>query len=165
MAFTLRTVKGSALTHTELDTNFTNPGYGNFGGASGAVAGEIRASSEITAYWSSDARLKENIKEIDNAINIVVTVGGKTFDWTKEHTDKRGGIDGYYVKKSDFGIIAQDIQAVFPLAVNVKDDNTLAVDYPKLVAVAFAAIKEQQSVIESLKNEILEIKTMINARL
>ena len=165
MAFTLRVSGGSTLTWAQLDENFTNPSYGNFGSASGAITGEIRASNEITAYWSSDATLKENIKDIENAVNIVVTVGGKTFDWTQEHTDKRGGVDGYYVKKSDFGIIAQDIQAVFPLAVHVKDDHTLAVDYPKLVAVAFAAIKEQQLVIESLKKEILEIKTLIDSRL
>ena len=157
MAFTLRTVTGVELTYAQLDANFTSPSYGNFGTATGSVTGEIRASADITAYYSSDARLKENIKDIENAIDIVVSVGGKTFDWTKEHCDARNGVDGYYVKKEDFGIIAQDIQAVFPLAVNVRDNGTLAVDYPKMVAIAFAAIKEQQQQIDKLVAQVAQL--------
>ena len=96
-------------------------------------------------------------KDIENAIDIVVSVGGKTFDWTKEHCDARNGVDGYYVKKEDFGVIAQDMQAVFPLAVNVRDNGTLAVDYPKMVAIAFAAIKEQQQQIDKLVAQVAQL--------
>ena len=53
--------------------------------------------------------------------------------------------------KSDFGVIAQDVQEAFPIATRTKPDGTLAVDYEKLVAVAFAAIKELRAEIEELK--------------
>jgi len=154
MAFTLRSTKGGALSHAELDANFTNPSYGQFGDATGTSAGDVRASGNITAYASSDARLKENIKDIENATNIVVGVGGKTFNWTQAHCDANGGADGYYLQKEDFGFIAQDVQSVFPLAVRVKGDGTLAVDYPKLVAVAFAAIKELKAELDEVKKKL-----------
>ena len=47
MAFTLRNTVGRALTYTELDTNFTNPSYANFGTATGASTGQVIASSSI----------------------------------------------------------------------------------------------------------------------
>jgi hypothetical protein len=121
------------------------------GTAGSGTAGEIRATNNVTAFFSSDARLKENVKPIENALGIVTTVGGKTFDWSDAYIAEHGGEDNYFVRKSDFGVIAQDVQAVFPLAVRTRDDGTLAVDYEKLVAVAFAAIKELKAEVDELR--------------
>jgi hypothetical protein len=115
------------------------------------TAGEIRATNNITAYYSSDRRLKENIQDIPAALDKVLAIGGKTFDWTDDFIAKQGGADGYFVQKSDFGVIAQDVQSVFPQAVRTREDGTLAVDYEKLVALAFAAIVELKQEIASLK--------------
>jgi len=121
------------------------------GTAGSGTAGEIRATNNVTAFYSSDARLKENVHPIQNALGIVSSVGGKTFDWTQEYIAEHGGEDGYFIRKSDFGVIAQDVQAVFPVAVRERGDGTLAVDYEKLVAVAFAAIAELRAEVEALK--------------
>jgi hypothetical protein len=121
------------------------------GTAGSGTTGEIRATNNVTAFYSSDARLKENVQPIQNALGIVSAVGGKTFDWTDAYIAEHGGEDGYFVTKSDFGVIAQDVQAVFPLAVRERSDGTLAVDYEKLVAVAFAAIAELKAEVEALK--------------
>jgi hypothetical protein len=121
------------------------------GTAGSGTAGEIRATNNVTAYYSSDARLKENVRPIENALGIVSAVGGKTFDWTDAYIAEHGGEDGYFVQKSDFGVIAQDVEAMFPLAVRTRDDGTLAVDYEKLVAVAFAAIKELKAELDELR--------------
>jgi hypothetical protein len=121
------------------------------GTAASTVNGEIRAVGNITAYYSSDARLKENVHPIQNALGIVSAVGGKTFDWTDAYVAEHGGADGYFVRKSDFGVIAQDVQAVFPVAVRERGDGTLAVDYEKLVAVAFQAIAELRAEVDALR--------------
>lgn len=121
--------------------------------ASGTV-GEIRAANDITGFYTSDAAFKENVHEIEGALNIVSVVGGKTFDWKDEYLANRGGEDGYFVRKNDFGVIAQDVQSVFPLAVRTKPNGTLAVDYEKLCAVAFAAINELKKEIDVLKEQI-----------
>ena len=121
------------------------------GTTASGVSGEIRASNNITAYYSSDISLKENIQDITNAVDIVTSIGGKTFDWKDDVIAARGGADGYYVRKEDFGVIAQDVQSVFPLAVRQREDGILAVDYEKMCALAFAAIKELKAEIDMLK--------------
>ena len=120
--------------------------------------GEIRASNEITAYFSSDRRLKENIKLIENPITILDQIRGVTFDWTDEHLARRGGEDGYFVRKHDIGVIAQEVQAVLPELVGTREDGYLAVKYEKMVALLIEAIKEQQKSIDMLKIELEKIK-------
>jgi hypothetical protein len=112
------------------------------GTAPSGTTGEIRASNNITAFFSSDSKFKENIRPIPDALDKVMAIGGKLFDWTNEYVEANGGEDGYFVRKSDFGVVAQDVQNVFPPGVRTRPDGTLAVDYEKLAALAFAAIIE-----------------------
>lgn len=141
---------GSAATFTSTTQNsqFNSVGVGTAGSG---TAGEIRATNNVTAYYSSDRSLKENIKDIDDALNIVCAIGSKSFDWTDAYIASKGGEDGYFVQKSDFGVIAQDVQAVFPQAVRTREDGTLAVDYEKLSTLAFGAISQLLKRIEALE--------------
>jgi hypothetical protein len=116
------------------------------------VGGELNVMGEVTAYATSDKSFKEKIKDIPDALNTVNKIGGKLFDWKDSYIKKKGGADGFFVQKSDFGVIAQDVKAAFPVATRVREDGTLAVDYEKLVALAFAAIKELKQELDSLKN-------------
>jgi len=127
------------------------------GTAASGTAGEIRATDNVTAFYSSDATLKENVQPIQNALGIVSAVGGKTFDWTDAYIADHGGEDGYFIQKSDFGVIAQDVEEMFPLAVRTRDDGTLAVDYEKLVAVAFAAIAELKAEVDELRQQAVKV--------
>jgi hypothetical protein len=112
------------------------------GTAPSGTTGEIRATNNVTAYYTSDITFKENIRDIPNALDKVNTIGGKLFDWSDKYIEEHGGLDAYFMRKEDFGVVAQDVQQVFPVAVRTKEDGTLAVDYEKLCALAFAAIKE-----------------------
>lgn len=146
------TVSGSPITTSgtisisipQAITTTSSVQFGSFGvgTAASGTSGEIRATNNITAYYSSDANLKENVRDIPNALNTVLAIGGKLFDWKDSYIEQHGGEDGYFVRKSDFGVIAQDVQKVFPIAVRTRDDGTLAVDYEKLCALAFSAIIE-----------------------
>lgn len=127
--------------------------FGGLGVGTAGTAGQIRSTGNITAYFSSDVRLKENVKDIESATDKVVAIGGKTFDWKDEYIVDSGGEDGYFIQKSDFGVIAQDVQKVFPVAVRTREDGTLAVDYEKLVALAFAAIKELSARVKELESK------------
>lgn len=141
------TLAGARLGTTE-NVQFGSLGVGT---AASGTTGEIRATNNITAYYSSDRKFKENIKPIGSALDKVMAIGGKTFDWTDAYIAEHGGADGYFVQKSDFGVIAQDVQAVFPQAVRTRDDGSLAVDYEKLSALAFAAIVELKAEVDALK--------------
>jgi hypothetical protein len=146
-------VSGSAATFTSTAQNsqFNSVGVGTAGST---TAGEIRATNNITAYYSSDKKFKENIQNIPDALSKVDCIGGKLFDWTDEYVSQHGGEDGYFVQKSDFGVIAQDVEQVFPVAIRRKEDGTLAVDYEKLCALAFAAIRELKEEVDVLKGQI-----------
>jgi len=108
----------------------------------GATNGEIRAINEITAYYSSDERLKENITTIENALDKVNAIRGVKFDWKDDHIEKRGGEDGYFVRKHDVGIVAQDVEKVLPEVVAKREDGTLGVKYEKLIGLLVQAINE-----------------------
>jgi hypothetical protein len=146
---------------SNVDTTTRSLGVGT---APSGTVGEIRAIDNITAYYSSDARLKTNVEDIVNAVTTVVSIGGKTFDWTDDYISTHGGEDGYFVQKSDFGVIAQDVEAVFPRAVRTRQDGMLAVDYEKLSALAFAAIKELSSEMQDLRAKIQELESKIAAK-
>jgi hypothetical protein len=128
--------------------NTTSLGVGT---AASGVTGEIRATNNITAYYSSDKSLKENIKRIENAIKKIMSISGVEFDWTQEFIDAHGGEDGYFVRKHDVGVIAQDIEKVLPEVVATKQDGTKAVKYDRIVALLIEAIKDQQEQIDELK--------------
>ena len=108
----------------------------------GATAGELRATNEITAYYTSDERLKENISTIENALDKVNSIRGVEFDWKADHIKSRGGEDGYFVRKHDVGILAQDVKKVCPEVVAEKEDGTLGVKYEKLIGLLVQAINE-----------------------
>jgi hypothetical protein len=131
-----------------------NVQFGSFGvgTAASGTTGEIRATNNITAYFSSDARYKENIRAIPDATEKVLAIGGKLFDWNDAYIQQHGGTDDYFVRKQDFGVIAQDVHAVLPEAVRTRENGMLAVDYEKLCALAFQAIVELKSEIEQLKS-------------
>jgi hypothetical protein len=128
------------------------PQFGSLGVgvAASAVTGEIRGTDNVTAYYVSDIKFKENIKDIPNALETVKSIGGQLFDWKDEYIAERGGEDGYFIRKADFGHIAQKVQEHFPLGVRTKPDGTLAVDYQKMCALAFEAIKELDEKLEIL---------------
>jgi hypothetical protein len=121
------------------------------------VLGEIRATSEITAYYSSDINLKENIRLIADPLKKLEQIRGVYFDWTDEHIKSRGGEDGYFVRKQDVGVIAQEVEAVLPEIVATQDNGTKAVRYEKLVPLLVEAIKEQQQQIAQLQQLVNQL--------
>ena len=148
------TTASTAATNLGLGTS-SSVQHGSFGvgTAASGTTGEIRATNNVTAYYSSDRKFKENVKDIESAAAKAKAIGGKTFDWTDEYIADHGGEDGYFVQKHDFGVIAQDVQAVFPMAVKQREDGSLAVDYQKLSALALAAIAELTARVEALENK------------
>jgi hypothetical protein len=133
---------------TGSNVQFNSIGVGT---AASGTAGEIRATNNVTAYYSSDIKFKENVRDIPNAAATAAAIGGKLFDWKAEYIEEHGGEDGYFVVKADFGVIAQDVLAKFPVAVRTRPDGSLAVDYEKLSALALAANAEHEARIAKLE--------------
>ena len=118
--------------------------------AASGTSGEIRATNEITAYYS-DARLKNFHGTIDNALHKVMALSGYYF--TENEVAKSLG---YTNDKQQVGVSAQEVEAVLPEAVAPApiDEEYLTVKYEKLVPLLIEAIKEQQKKIEELEAKI-----------
>ena len=107
------------------------------------VTGSISSTGDITAYATSDERLKSNIQSIPNAIGKVKEIKGVSFDWN-EKSNKQG---------HDVGVIAQDIEKVLPELVVTRENGFKAVKYDRLVALLIQANKELIDRIEKLENK------------
>lgn len=121
------------------------------------VGGAISAEGDITAFLSSDSRLKENIKPIENSLEKINKLNGVTFDWiklTKEEQDTKF----QYKEGSDIGVIAQEVEEVLPELVTTRKSGYKAVDYQKLTAVLIEAMKEQQVQIDELKSTVNKLQ-------
>jgi hypothetical protein len=107
----------------------------------------ISASGIITATdfnSTSDINLKENIRPIQNPIEKVMQLNGVSFDWKA-------------TQEPSIGVIAQELEEVFPELVKTGENKT--VNYNGLIGVLIEAIKEQQKQIENLKEKIQLLKS------
>jgi hypothetical protein len=135
------------------------------GTAASGTIGEIRATNEITAYYS-DRRLKENVQVIDNALVKVLSLTGITY--TPNAVAESYGYDR---NSKLVGVFADDVESVLPEAVrpapfdidetgNSKSgENYKTVQYEKIVPLLIEAIKEQQKAIDSLRSELEQLKS------
>ena len=107
-------------------------------------SGSVEVSGDVTAFSTSDERLKDNVTPIGSAIDKINQIGGYEFDWnnSSEHSGH------------DVGVIAQEIEKVLPEVVVDRDTGYKAVRYEKIVALLIQAIKEQQLQIDELKSKI-----------
>ncbi len=111
-------------------------------------------SNDVVAYSTSDKRLKENIKPLDNALDKVMQISGVSFDWkelTKEEKKTIHGNEGH-----DVGVIAQEVEEVLPEVVTTRDSGYKAVKYEKLVPLLIESIKELKKEINGLKTKLGE---------
>jgi hypothetical protein len=116
--------------------------------------GEIRAGNDITAYYSSDKRLKTNIQVIENALDKLDLINGITFDWTDDYIDSRGGEDPYFIRRNDVGVLADELEIILPQLVGIRDDGYKAVKYDRITALLIQAIKELRIEVNDLKKQI-----------
>ena len=150
---------------TSFDTDNAAFVIGN-GTASNAVSdafvvrfnGNATLSGDLTI--NSDERLKDNIQPLGSTLNKLHQIEAKTYSLKKdeEHTPK-------------IGVLAQEVQAVFPELVTEGADGILSVNYQGLVPVLINAINEQQlkmseqdakiAALEAQNAEIKELKEMV----
>jgi hypothetical protein len=111
------------------------------------VNGGINATGDVTAFYTSDSRLKTNIENISNALEKTMTLNGVTFNWNTLAEDKD-------LSSREPGVIAQEIQAVLPEAVSLRDNGFLSVRYDKIIPLLIEAIKELGAELKDLKKKI-----------
>jgi hypothetical protein len=136
-------------------------GYFGLGGWSSAAwrwysaaDGTMVASGNIAAY--SDPRLKDDVEEIDGALDIIKSLRGVRFTWN--HRTTLIGRPG----ERDIGILADEVEAVLPEIVGRSipdptndDERWKIVAYDKLTPVLIQAVKELSARIEQLEGRVV----------
>ena len=138
--------KGDYYSNNTYDhTAFSVDSSGSFMfNGTGQITGSLEVKGDVTAFYSSDERLKDNIQPIESPLEKIFKINGVSFDWN-EKSDKKG---------HDVGVIAQEIEKVLPELVVERDSGYKAVRYEKIVALLIEAIKQQQLQIDELKSKV-----------
>lgn len=115
------------------------------------VAGNIKVSGNVIAAaldLNSDARLKTEVKEISYANDALAKVRPVTYYWNVEGKKKGGS------NQLQYGVLAQELEKVFPDMVNTDAKGYKSVNYIELIPVLIKALQEQQKEIEILKQKL-----------
>jgi len=115
----------------------------NIGGDT-AITGALTVTGDITAFYTSDQRFKDNITPIEDPLAKVLSISGNTYTWNAE-----SGKEG-----NDVGVIAQEVLEVLPEAVTTRDNGYLAVDYQRIVPLLVEAIKELSDKVSALEDKL-----------
>ena len=116
-------------------------------GDDATFADDLTVSGDVVI--SSDARLKANIVSLGSTLAKLLLIDGKSYTMKK---------DG----KQKIGVLAQDIQKVFPELVSEDDNQMLAVNYQGLVPVLINALKEQDTKMKEQEKRLEKLEKLIN---
>jgi hypothetical protein len=123
-------------------------------GASGFSAtfsnnGNLTIAGTLTQ--NSDERLKTNILPLQTSLNNLEQLSGYTYNWKDATKDNEPQI----------GLLAQEVQKIYPQLVKQNAVGELSVNYIGLVPVLIESIKEQQRQIEEIKRDNEAMKKML----
>lgn len=158
---------GPSFNTTSADFGYTYPSTpGNWytggpGSPSIPATGNVRLAvdgvTQSLAYYAySDGRFKKNVKTIGGALKLIKSLRGVTYEWINDEKEIRT-----FNNIPQIGFIAQEVEKIIPEAVLKGNDGFLSINYQSLIPVLSEAIKEQQTVIESLKTELDDLKALV----
>jgi len=112
----------------------------------------VNGTAYSTGGWSgSDLRWKKNIVPLNNILSGIQQLIPVSYEWRRDEYSEINFDEGRQI-----GLIAQEVEKIFPELVKTNDNGYKAVSYEKLSVVLLAGIKEQQLQIESQQQQIDE---------
>lgn len=117
------------------------------------------AAKTTGIYWTniSDRRLKKNIKPLEGALDRLTRLQGRTFTW-KDAKDLNA-TEGTHI-----GLVAQEVEEVFPQWVSEDNQGRKQVTLEGLEAVTIEAIKELKLENELLRKRLEILEERLNGR-
>jgi hypothetical protein len=111
------------------------------------VNGSVAGTSSYNNL--SDRRLKENIVPLENSLEKILSLRGVSFDWRKKEYPSMN-----FDRLHDIGVIAQEVETVFPEAVTNGSDGFKTVAYAKLVAPLIQSTKELYGLCQASQSQM-----------
>ena len=136
----------------------TGPGANTYGGGGDFVEtvtldDQGRVINVVAGNPASDERLKKNIDPLENVLDEILKLNGYRYQWKNDSLNA----------KQEIGVIAQEVEQIFPELVRERSDGYKGVNYNGLVPLLLEAIKEQQKTIQQLTEENNAIKSDLEA--
>jgi hypothetical protein len=131
---------------------------------------DVNGIVTATSYIPSDSRIKKNIQPLSNSLSGILNLSGVSFDYRNKNELDSGIISNYesrgkdvpdffwFGKEEEVGLIAQDVEEVYPNLVHVGNYGMKGVNYAKLVPVLVEAIKEQNQIISGLEQRVSDLE-------
>ena len=111
-----------------------------------------------SVFQASDLAYKKNVVPVKNAVEKLRLLNGVHF----EYSDTAEGVKSS--ETESIGVIAQEVEEVFPSIVRENKEGLKAVNYSALVPVLIEAIKDQQLQLEAQQKEIDDLKAALGVR-
>lgn len=111
-------------------------------------SGQLDVRGDIVAYStfaSSDERLKDDIEPIEDAIGKVSALNPVSFVWNS-------------TEQADYGLIAQEVEEIFPEFVKEDMNGYKAVKYNSFVSLLIKTVQEQQQLIDDLQERVTALE-------
>jgi hypothetical protein len=143
-------VYGNLYLKDDLGNTLNLSGEGHVDASGNINAGGIVTAGTVTL--TSDARLKTNINQLNNALSNVMKLRGVSYTW----------IDLKKTRKNQIGVIAQEVEEIYPEFVHTNKDGMKSVNYSQMTAVLIEAVKELNSKITNLENENSAMKAELS---
>lgn len=106
-----------------------------------------------TLNQNSDRRLKKDIMKLSNALSNITKLQGVSYYWKSDKLNA----------KPQIGLIAQEVEKVYPEFVATKDDGYKALNYSQIVAVLIEATKELNAKVEKLESENTRLRAELSS--
>jgi hypothetical protein len=115
--------------------------------------GNVRVGGAVV--HASDRRLKRDIEDISYGLKEILQLEAKEYFWKGKTQDHKS-----------LGLIAQDVNEIIKNVVtyNLEEDK-YGVSYTELIPVLIKAIQEQEAIIKTLKQDVAELKAIVNSKL
>jgi hypothetical protein len=110
----------------------------------------------LGGFTSSDIRWKKDLQPLDNKIDGLMELNGYKFNWRKDEFP-----DMKFDNETQIGLIAQEVEKVFPELVRTDDKGYKAVSYEKLSVLLLEGMKEQQEQINNQNQKIERLEKLV----
>jgi hypothetical protein len=146
---TSETTNAGSLIVDSLVFDGTNIGHSDDNDLITLTDGSLTVAGDI--YVSSDARLKSNIIALEPTLFRLIQIEAKRYTM---RADKE--------QKEKIGLLAQEVQKVFPELVNEDKNGMLSLNYQGLIPILIKALKEQNKIYLTLENQLSAMEKLIN---
>lgn len=134
----------------------------DFGGLQEFNLEEIEAeilndSVYLDVFAGSDEAFKTDVEPLESPLELLDNLHGLTYHYKTEEFPKH-----LFPKEKQIGLMAQDVEKVYPLAVKTDEEGLKYVNYAALAPILIESIKELKEQVQNQNKEIAELRKQLS---